>query len=467
MKEEMADQPKWRKTEEKVQDNEEKHKEEITEDDFTCSCCYEILLDPTTLACGHTFCRFCLANWLSTSRKTECLQCRRPFAEFPKINFTLRNTLERLFPDEVAEKRATQESLPNYGSIIAAFDKHAESSQSNRRSAINHFSCGRLFLFLSIIIAVIVLITLGWRQLVGGPDVLLDSKIVTEWTPDDVAYWVGEQGVWAKGVYDKRFKEAGIDGNLLLRISEEDLMGTPINMHLRLHRRVFMDALAKVQLRKKERPGDFWEFKAANRAKALFLQIGIREFPRTMFLYLYVFDYHEIFLPFLQDTCAIEKIASWDDKDPGSKIQPSWEQWHSFILWAMTSPYYMIAYFASQYLAINYWISRIVIVHAVAMGCLELTYIGWIITGGYKTLPGLMLKNLIYVLGISLLLKIFWPFIPFFICDIMFWWMLVISPFDAVNRLCRRLNSIRNAPVNREVQQNNPGWQFAFRFGRE
>ena len=97
----------------------------------------------------------------------------------------------------------------------------------------------------------------------GGPDVLLDSKVVTEWTPDDVAYWVGEQGVWAKGVYDKRFKDAGIDGNLLLRISEEDLMGTPINMHLRLHRKVFMDALAKVQLRKKERPGDFWEFKVS------------------------------------------------------------------------------------------------------------------------------------------------------------------------------------------------------------
>ena len=85
----------------------------------------------------------------------------------------------------------------------------------------------------------------------------------------------------------------------------------------------------------------------------------------------------------------------------------------------------------------------------------------------HRTLPKLMLKNLIYVLGISLLLKIFWPFIPFFICDIMFWWMLFISPFDAVNRLCRRLNSIRNTPVNREVQQNNAGWQFAFRFGRQ
>ena len=92
---------------------------------------------------------------------------------------------------------------------------------------------------------------------------LLDSKIITEWTPDDVAYWVGEQGKWAKGVYDDRFRSAGIDGSLLVKMTEDDLANPPINMHLGLHRRVFIAALKRIMLRKKDIPGDFWEFKVS------------------------------------------------------------------------------------------------------------------------------------------------------------------------------------------------------------
>ena len=99
------------------------------------------------------------------------------------------------------------------------------------------------------------------RTLFGGPEVLLDSKIITEWSPDDVAFWVGEQGAWAKGVYDDRFRSAGIDGNLLLKMTEEDLASPPISMHLGLHRRVFIGALNILKLRENDRPDDFWEFK--------------------------------------------------------------------------------------------------------------------------------------------------------------------------------------------------------------
>ena len=102
---------------------------------------------------------------------------------------------------------------------------------------------------------------MGMRALFGGPEVLLDDKVITEWNADDVAYWVGEQGAWAKGVYDHRFKSAGIDGILLLKMTEEDLTSSPISMHLSLHRRVFIDALKQLHSRKMDSPGDFWEFK--------------------------------------------------------------------------------------------------------------------------------------------------------------------------------------------------------------
>lgn len=109
--------------------------------------------------------------------------------------------------------------------------------------------------------------------MLGGSEVLLHSKTITDWTPDDVAYWVGEQGVWAKGTYDVRFKKAGIDGILLMKMKEEDLQGPPISMHLGLHRRVFMDAVKRISSTKKEQPENFWEFKVYISFDLLFFKL--------------------------------------------------------------------------------------------------------------------------------------------------------------------------------------------------
>ncbi len=95
----------------------------------------------------------------------------------------------------------------------------------------------------------------------GGSNGLLHKKPVKEWTSDEVAYWVGEQGPWAKGVYDERFKKAGIDGQLLLKIRENDLIGPPINMNLGLHRRVFMYAVQMLYVQNMKSPRDLWSYK--------------------------------------------------------------------------------------------------------------------------------------------------------------------------------------------------------------
>lgn len=59
-------------------------------DDFLCGCCFDLMIKPTTLTCGHSFCRLCVANWYFTSKKTECPQCRSPWTGNPQINITLR-----------------------------------------------------------------------------------------------------------------------------------------------------------------------------------------------------------------------------------------------------------------------------------------------------------------------------------------------------------------------------------------
>lgn len=62
----------------------------ISEDQFGCHCCYDVLVNPTTLNCGHSFCRHCLALWWESSRKTECPECREKWEGFPKVNILLR-----------------------------------------------------------------------------------------------------------------------------------------------------------------------------------------------------------------------------------------------------------------------------------------------------------------------------------------------------------------------------------------
>ncbi len=62
----------------------------MSETTFTCGCCYELMIQPTTLNCGHSFCRVCLARWWKAMKKMTCPGCRQPWSGFPHINIILR-----------------------------------------------------------------------------------------------------------------------------------------------------------------------------------------------------------------------------------------------------------------------------------------------------------------------------------------------------------------------------------------
>ncbi|KAF4086170.1 hypothetical protein AMELA_G00103170 [Ameiurus melas] len=57
-------------------------------DDFSCPVCLEILCDPATLACGHTYCLQCIQkHWDKASAKGQysCPQCRQVFKPRPSL----------------------------------------------------------------------------------------------------------------------------------------------------------------------------------------------------------------------------------------------------------------------------------------------------------------------------------------------------------------------------------------------
>ena len=65
---------------------------------FNCPLCFDVLLDPVTLVCGHTYCEICLArlwkneaqNWRNQPPSILCPSCRNPTDKFPQVHFMLR-----------------------------------------------------------------------------------------------------------------------------------------------------------------------------------------------------------------------------------------------------------------------------------------------------------------------------------------------------------------------------------------
>ena len=64
-------------------------------DDISCVVCAEVLVDPCTLHCGHSFCQLCLASiWknktLPSPANLHCPVCRQPWGSYPGVNIQLR-----------------------------------------------------------------------------------------------------------------------------------------------------------------------------------------------------------------------------------------------------------------------------------------------------------------------------------------------------------------------------------------
>nr|KAF6439853.1 bifunctional apoptosis regulator [Rousettus aegyptiacus] len=97
---------------------------QISVSEFSCHCCYDILVNPTTLNCGHSFCRHCLALWWASSKKTECPECREKWEGFPKVNILLRDAIEKLFPDAIRMRFEDIQQNNDIVQSLAAFQKY-------------------------------------------------------------------------------------------------------------------------------------------------------------------------------------------------------------------------------------------------------------------------------------------------------------------------------------------------------
>ncbi|CAL0319881.1 unnamed protein product [Lupinus luteus] len=85
-------------------------------DDFDCTVCLKLLYEPVTTPCGHSFCRSCLFQAMDCGNR--CPLCRTVLFFSPRtcsISVTLKNIIEKNFPEEYAERKQEHDSLINSG----------------------------------------------------------------------------------------------------------------------------------------------------------------------------------------------------------------------------------------------------------------------------------------------------------------------------------------------------------------
>ena len=96
---------------------------------FACRICEGIFLQPVTIACGHTFCRGCLARDISRS----CRQCGQKIVSgcMLQTNVLMKGLSEKWWPEEVRAARLREQGneLAQRNKIDAAMAKYGEALQ--------------------------------------------------------------------------------------------------------------------------------------------------------------------------------------------------------------------------------------------------------------------------------------------------------------------------------------------------
>uniref|UniRef100_A0A8C7BQV1 Bifunctional apoptosis regulator n=1 Tax=Neovison vison TaxID=452646 RepID=A0A8C7BQV1_NEOVI len=364
---------------------------QISVSEFSCHCCYDILVNPTTLNCGHSFCRHCLALWWASSKKTECPECREKWEGFPKVNILLRDAIEKLFPDAIKKRHEDIHLNNDIVQSLAAFQKygHDQVPLAPNTGRANPQRGGGFFsgVLTALTGVAVVLLVYHWSSRESEHDLLV-HKAVAKWTAEEVVLWLEQLGPWAS-LYRDRFLAERVNGRLLLTLTEEEFSRAPYTIENSSHRRAILLELERVKALGVKPPQNLWEYK------------DLRE--------------------------------------------PTWKQWREFLVKYSFLPYQLIAEFAWDWLEVHYWTSRFLIVNAMLLSVLEL-FSFWRIwsRSELKTVPQRMWNHFWKVSTQGLFVAMFWPLIPQFVCNCLFYWALYFNPIiniDLVVKEVRRLET--------------------------
>ncbi|XP_071796590.1 bifunctional apoptosis regulator-like [Asterias amurensis] len=404
----------------------------MPESTFTCGCCYETMVQPTTLNCGHSFCRLCLARWWKTQKRTTCPECRYPWTGFPHVNIILRSTIEKLYPAQVKERTTSLES-PTSVTILEEFEEFGQQLEKDQTKGKTSTKAPRGFVWgvlTTLGVVFVIQLLLNWGS---GDSNMLVYKPLGTWKSEEVSQWLYELGSWAGNQYSQKFLEHSINGNLLMGLNDESqLEEEPFNIENPLHRRAILAALERIKQRGAKPPRDFWEYKSLHRGLSTFLLYAVKEFPRITIYSMYMFYYEDVFLPFIHITCP----GSHKVEEDGVEGLPmamnyseniEWDQWVEFIPKFVFLPYYLMAQLSWAWLDVNFMPMLFILANCVFLTMNEAKAIRTVFRHGLKMLVP-TIKKPVNTMLFLLVSVVMWPLIPSIVCDFAFYVSLYYSP---------------------------------------
>mmetsp|Transcript_21524 Transcript_21524/g.50175 ORF Transcript_21524/g.50175 Transcript_21524/m.50175 type:complete len:426 (+) Transcript_21524:108-1385(+) len=111
-------------------DNEQEEEEEVeVPEQFECSICMKLLLEPITVACGHTFCKACLDQ--SLGYRSVCAVCRAPITSGQGVNVLIKSIIANDYPKALRQRIREQEQELARGEDEAVASRRREAQRGS------------------------------------------------------------------------------------------------------------------------------------------------------------------------------------------------------------------------------------------------------------------------------------------------------------------------------------------------
>ena len=81
------------------------------QEEFTCVICQELFINAYTLPCAHTFCEWCIKEWMQSKKKKDCPICRKSIASEPVHSLVMDNAISKLVEKLTQEERDAREEV--------------------------------------------------------------------------------------------------------------------------------------------------------------------------------------------------------------------------------------------------------------------------------------------------------------------------------------------------------------------
>ncbi|XP_056259709.1 tripartite motif-containing protein 16-like [Seriola aureovittata] len=109
---------------------------ELDREKFCCSLCLDLLEDPVTIPCGHSYCRKCITSHWRTEEEEDvysCPQCRQTFQTRPAL---VKNTMLADLVKELKKTRPSTEPIDHAGAGDVACDLCPGRKRKARKSCL-------------------------------------------------------------------------------------------------------------------------------------------------------------------------------------------------------------------------------------------------------------------------------------------------------------------------------------------